>query len=829
MILPVRSCTASKELKMNARDRRFPVNLISLAVRAALAAAMAAPAITLAQDAGNGDVTALTMPTNYLQVGGEDTSNASDKFGEYNGLYKKGATFLGDFSLAGGDAYGLGTGTMRYGLSGSDLGTTSGSISGAISDQGKWNLGFGYDELRHQLTDSYETPFQGSVGGNNFTLPGNFGVISSAHKPAGFATAPGSNDLNAVQQSEFHSEDIYTDRKNTSFAAGYRFDSRWDVKFDFNHLGQDGAKLLGVGGDQVNSPAGSTYTWAGQTPLVIANPIDYTTDTFKFAANWVAGRGFATLSYYGSIFSDSYSSVSWNNPFIKAPGTVATGTVSAFPTDAISTFPSNMLNQVNLTGGYALPASTKIAGGLSYARNQQDDTYPGTGNIGLTPLGLPEASLHGVVEIEHLDLRLTNQFWRPLLLEAGVKFNERNNETSSNAYTFNTINEPATQTETSINAPMSNKKTQVDVSGDYRFFGRQHLTLGYEYDDTKRWCNNALANNAQGSLNAAATGGWAAYTAATCAQVPDTKEDKVTVNYRLGLSGGLNLNAGYSYSWRKADLSPTFYNPMQAVDNPAGSGAGGEGYEVLGFVSFFEASRHEQLVKAGANWQPTDKLSLSVNARYRDDRYADLTYGVQRGDTGSANIDSSYNFNDRRSVSLYASYQASSRFLTNLYKVTASAASATALNGGAGELWSNSQQESDTTIGFGARQDGLFSGKLDLSADLSYSLGNSYYNTSPFSGADLEGNTCSAIFYETCGSVPTIKNSTLRFQANASYQLSKAGRLMLGYTFQRLSSDDYLYNSYQYGYTPATLLPTNQQSPSYEISAIFIAYRYSFR
>ncbi|MGC2460083.1 MAG: MtrB/PioB family decaheme-associated outer membrane protein [Steroidobacteraceae bacterium] len=814
---------------MKARDRKFCMNLVSLAVRGALVASIAAPSITLAQDAGNDDVKALTMPTNFLQVGGEDNSKASDKFGEYNGLYKKGATFLGDFSLAGGDAYGQGSGTMRYDLSGTDLGTTSGSVNGSISDQGKWNLGFGYDELRHEFTNSYETPFQGTVGGNNFDLPSNFGVINTAYKPAGFATAPGTNDLTAQQQSDFHSDNIYSDRKNTSFTAGYRFDPQWDVKFDFNHLGQDGAKLLGVGGDQVNSPTGSTYTWAGQTPLVLPNPTDYTTDTFKFAVNWVGAKSYATLGYYGSIFSDSYSSVSWNNPFIKAPATVATGTVSAFPTDSISTFPSNMFNQLNLTGGYALPASTRIAGGISYAFNHQDDAYPGTGNIGLNPLGVPENSLHGLVEIEHLDLRLTNDSWKRLLLAAGVKFNERNNETSSNAYTYNTINEAAIQTETSVNAPMSNKKTQADVNGDFRISSRQHLSLGYEYDDTRRWCNNAAANDAQGSLNAAATGGWAAYTAATCAQVPDTKEDKLTVNYRLGVSSGLNLNAGYSYSWRKADISPTFYNPMQAVDNPAGSGASAEGYEVLGFVSFFEASRHEQMVKAGANWQPGDKLSLSLNGRYREDRYADLTYGVQDSDAASVNFDSSYSFNDRRSLSLYVTYQDSSRNLTNLYKVTSSAASATALSGTAGETWTNRLQESDTTIGAGARQDGLFSGKLNLSADLSYSLGNSEYDTSPFAGTDLEGNTCSAVYYQTCGSLPTIKNSTLRLRVNGSYQLSKAGTLIVGYTFQRLASDDYLYNAYQYGFTPATMLPTNQQSPSYEISAIYLAYRYRFR
>jgi MtrB/PioB family decaheme-associated outer membrane protein len=805
---------------------------MSLAVPGALAAAIAAPPITLAQDADTDDVKALTLPTNFLQVGGNYNSNASDKFGEYNGLNKQGTTFVGDLSLAGGDAYGSDTGTMRYGLSGTDLGTTAASLNASASNQGRWNLGLSYDELRHELTDSYQTPFQGAVGGNNFTLPSDFGVINTGYKPPGFKTAPGTNNLTAQQLSDFHSEDIHTDRKNSSLTAGYRFDAHWDVKVDFNHLTQDGAKLLGVGGDQVNSPTGSAYTWAGQTPLLLANPIDYGTDTIKLAANWVGTKSNATLGYYGSIFHDNYNSLSWNNPFIKAPATVATGTLSAFPTDSISTFPSNLFNQLNLTGGYQFSSSTRLTGGLSYGRSQQNVAFAGNGNIGLNPLGVPVNSLQGLVDIEHVDLKLTNQSWRPLVLSAGLKFNERDNKTPSNAYTYNTINEAAAQTETSINAPMSNKKTQADVSADYRISNQQHLSVNYEFDDTKRWCNNAAANYAQGSLDAAATGSWAAYTAATCAEVPDTKEDKMTVAYRLRASDSLNLNASYLYSWRKANASSTFYNPMQAVDNPAGSGAGAEGYEVLGFMSFFEASRHEQIVKAGANWQPGDKLSLSLNGRYTEDQYTDLTYGVQDSHAASANFDSTYIFNERRSVSLYVTYQDSSRNLTNLFKVTNSAATATGLSGVAGETWTNNLRESDTTIGAGARQDGLFASRLNLAVDLSYSLGNTTYNTSPFAGSDLEGNTCSSIYYETCGSPPTIKNSTLRLRVNGSYDLGKSGtggKILVGYTFQRLASDDYLYNAYQYGYTPATLLPTNQQSPSYQMSAIFVAYRYSYR
>ncbi len=721
---------------------------------------------------------------------------------------------------------------MRYSLSGADLGTASGSINASASDQGR---GTWVSAMTSCVTNSpaaIRRHSLGAIGGNVFSLPTNFGVINTGYKPAGFITAPGTNNLTAQQLSDFHSQDIYSDRKNTSLTAGYHITSQWDVRLDYNHLTQDGAKLLGVAGDQVNSPAGSTYTWAGQTPLVLANPTEYATDTAKAAVNWRSGRSYATANYYLSYFHDANDSLSWNNPFIKSPTTVATGTISAFPTDSISTFPTNLFNQVNLTAGHEFSSSTHLTGGLSYGRSTQDAGYATTGNIGLNPLGVPEYSLHGVVDIKHLDLKLTNQSWKSLVLAAGVKFNERDNRTPSNPYTFNTINESAAQTETSINAPMSNKKTQADISADYRITSRQHLSATYEFADTKRWCNNAAANDAQGSLNAAATGGWAAYTAATCAQVPDTKEDKMTLAYRLHASDSVNFNAAYVYSWRKADVSPTFYNPMQAVDNPAGSGAGAEGYEVLGFMSFFEASRHEQIVKAGVNWQPGDKVSLSLNGRYTDDQYADLTYGVQDSHLASANFDSTYIFSERSSVSLFATIQRSLRNLTNLYKVTSSNASSTALNGVAGETWTNELEESDTTVGASARRDGLLGGKLHLAADVSYSIGNTSYNTATFAGADLEGNSCSAIYYETCGGPPTIKNSSVRLRLNGSYDLGKSGlggKILMGYTYQHLASDDFLYNAYQYGYTPATLLPTNQQAPSYHVSAIFAAYRYSFR
>ena len=54
---------------------------------------------------------------------------------------------------------------MRWSVTGSDLGTTSRALGATVSNQGHWNFGIGYDELRHNITDTYQTPYLGSHGG----------------------------------------------------------------------------------------------------------------------------------------------------------------------------------------------------------------------------------------------------------------------------------------------------------------------------------------------------------------------------------------------------------------------------------------------------------------------------------------------------------------------------------------------------------------------------------------------------------------------------------------------------------------------------------------
>jgi MtrB/PioB family decaheme-associated outer membrane protein len=820
---------------MNAKRKNLAVSRVALAVQGALVAMFAMPTVAFAADDEAAD---LKTPTNFVEIGVGNTGKTSAKFGEYNGLHKDGGNLIGNFGVRGGDAYGDRNGTMRWGVSGSDLGTTSRSLDGSVSDQGKWTIGIGYDELRHYTSGSYQTPLQGTMGGNTFTLPQAFGVVKTGTITAGVINT-GTQGLTANQKSYFHTEEVYSGRKNTKFSAGYSFDPQWSVQFDYNRLTQSGAKLVSSSTDANQSwatvaaqntttlkkgpagfPAGTYY--AVENILMLMNPTNYQTDTFTLALNWIGDKGYANGSYYGSRFRDEYNSLNFVNPFIScgkaaAPNVVcadaagnATGVVpgAAFPINIQSTAPNNDFHQLNLNGGYAFTPATKLAGGLSYGRNTQNDSFVNDPNQMQANGVLPQSSLNGLVVTRHADLKLTSQTTKELMLIAGFKFNERDNRTAANTYNFIDLGD---KTRTSVSTPMSNKKTQLELAGDYRIDKAQSVHLGYEYESIKRWCNDALSNN---SRSTTAVAGY--YTTASCVQSPDSKENKLVANYKLKASSEVSLNAGYAYSRRVADINSSFYNPMQS---------NAEGYEFAGYMAFFDASRTEQLAKAGIKWQASEKLDVGLNGRYVNDHY-DSTLGVQTGHRWSANLDATYNYSDEGTVSAYATMQRRERNLLSGAAGGVPAASALVVPV---NTFNNRLTDDDYTLGVKAVHKGMLKGKLDVIADLNYSLGRSLYSTDINYLPNM--NTCAAIGTggQTCGQLPAIRNALLQLKVSGDYKVDKASKVVVGYLHQRLRSNDYYYNGYQLGYTPTGLMPTNEQAPSYSVNYVFAAYNFSFK
>ena len=102
-------------------------------------------------------------------------------------------------------------------------------------------------------------------------MPTNFGTINAA------VGQPSARVLTATQLGAFHTEEVGTTRKNASFGAGYTFSQELSLQFDYNHLVQSGAKLIGTGSQGgINLTGGSTGRAEGNN--IIMNPTNYQTD-----------------------------------------------------------------------------------------------------------------------------------------------------------------------------------------------------------------------------------------------------------------------------------------------------------------------------------------------------------------------------------------------------------------------------------------------------------------------------------------------------------------------------------------------------------------------
>lgn len=787
---------------MKTVNERFAPSTLSLAMRAVFLAMCAVPfASTFAwgADGEGSEVADLLRPDNYVEIGPGFTSRDSAKFGEYNGLNNSGAHLIGNFNVSGGNAYG-GDGTLRWNLNGTDIGTTSRSLGGSLESQGRWSVGVGYDELRHQISDTYQTHLQGAMGSNVFTAPANFGTFNGAiSTPTG-----GVRGLNATQLAAFHNEDVASTRKNISFNAGYHFNQQLNVQFDFNHLDQSGAKLLGSGAlGGVVGPLGGT--WRAEAVAILMNPTKYQTDTVNLALNWAGEKAYLSAGYFGSFFSNDNDRLTWQNVQMNnGTGLCASGGNCSYQTNTMSTAPNNQFHQINFSGGYKFSPSTRLSGGFSYGLNTQNASLL----TGLPEIAAVPQAFDGKVVTTHANLKLTHQASRDLALTAAVKYNERDNQSSSNTYRYYAINNLTTM-DAATNAPYSNRKTEVELAGDYRIDKKQSVRLAYNFETISRWCSN-MANGFN-----------------NCLVSPSSDENKIALRYKVKPVEDLSFNAAYSYADRHSKFDHNAVTPLSGLDTLTPNDVNAQDYP--GFIAYTYASRKQDQLRAGVSWQASERFELGLNGRYAKDDYYNSTLGVQDSRTTSINLDATYSYAENGSVSAYVSWQDNKRNLLSGAAGNGAVNTASSASGlvAPTNLWHNKLDGDAFVIGLSGKHRGLLGGKLDVMGDISYSDDKAGYSTAvgyPITGCNAAtGNNLN------CGDLPDITSRVLTLKLSGAYQIDKSSKIGLGYIYQNRRSNDYYYNTGLYGYTPNRVMPTNELVPNYTVSVVMATYIYSFK
>lgn len=707
----------------------LPLRASVAAVQAALVTLFAMPAAqaqSLPQgipDATDPAVAELVERDSRLEVGAGMVSSKSYKANEYTGIYSK-QLAVGGFELRGGARFGSDDQT-RWRLFGSDLGTDSRSLGGEYTEGSGTKIFFGWDELRRNRSDSYQTPLQGA-GSSVLTLPSSWRVplvpqvSGTAANARGLSpTVTGANGLvngavvapSAAQQATaaaiqaadlpaFQHVNLYTQRKAGYVGLSNVIDSNWDISASIKHEDKTGLKPMGT----------VTRVTGGDISTVIPDLINQTTEQFNAAVRFHQDALSLRGEYYGSLFTNNVPSMTWSN--------------WARPTDAqtMSSAPSNEFHQLGLTGSYDFSPKTHLVANASYARNTQNSSYL---TSSYTPL-VPVSSLSGLVVTKTFNTKLTSRPVKDLNVSAGYKFDERDNRTPVNTYGFYDAGEAAAATSsvfqsyypgttlasnTNLNAnrPYSRRSNQINLDGDYRIIPGQSIKAGLDAQQIDRYCS----------------GSWI-----SCVDADKTKETTSKLEWRLNAFESVSARLGLNHSIRTvhynedawlalvpaANLSPTGapagssvystmlangwtgYGPISGL-NPLPTAGSANAFffannnvasnalygnqnrisELPGMRRYNMADRTRDKFRSAIDWQVTEQFSLQAGFDYNRDNYSNSVYGLTKASGGALNLDGTLALSESSSVTLFASHEEQrSTAQGNSYTANATA---TAVNG----------------------------------------------------------------------------------------------------------------------------------------------------
>lgn len=918
---------------MKTQMNRFAVRVSVLAVQGALIAMTAAPSAYADDD----EVAELVRPTSTVEIGVTYTNPNNDnrganskgndtayKYGEYNGLQRKGATAIGNIDLRGG-AYDSDDAT-RWRVTGTDLGLETRNLSVEYGVQGKFRVNIGYDELLRNRSDTYQTPY-GGTGSNHLFLPNNWivpivpqnnatGVNARAFSPTtGLAasnpityaagvwtpTQPSAGNrvaVNAIEVADlpaFHNVNISTKRTRIDGGFMYNIDEQWDIQVTARHERKDGTQLMSTVYRAVPSTNGSVGDFAATIPYLI----NQDTDQFNASLNFKNDRGFFQAAYYGSFFNQNVPSMSWQ-PWVSGNIVSAAGVGSARPfvTATESTAPSNTFQQLSLTGGYNVDRNTKLVVNAAYGRNTQNANFL----TDYSTVGVPQPSLNGLVINKSLGLKLTSRPTRDWSFVAGYKYDLRDNRTPVNTYQYSDAGEtpaasasftglgvsssaPALRAQNvNANRPYSKRVNQFNFDADYVVAKGQAIKAGIDWQKIDRWCS----------------GSWI-----DCVDAASTKETTARLEYRANALDNLSGRVGYAYSSRKvsnynenaflalvpyANVVPigqtisayqamvanglngygpmlgynggvlvngTFFPNNNALSN-ALYGNNNRISELPGMRRYNMADRNRDKLRSSVNWQATDKLSLQGGLDYNLDDYDHSVYGLKKAKSWALNLDGAYAVSEDLSLSAYYTYEDQrSRSAGNTYTAnnngtgtSAAVNGQTAVIGGCYATlatrnqnnkldpcndWSVDMRDKVDTLGFNVKHKGLMSGKLEMSGDLllthartNYGANGGVYVNNPLAVAGVPAATIPAAFFVSAVDLPEVKTNVVEFRINGKYAIDKVSAVRIGYSYQRMKTNDYAYDGMQFG-TLTGVLPTNEQSPSYTVHSIGAAYIYTFK
>lgn len=776
--------------------------------RTILAASIAAIGLSapLAAQAEDDDLRSLTRPGSEVEVGVGNVSDGSYKFGDYGrGLEKSGAYLIGNVRMntrGDNNANYLELIGRNLGLSGSRDFTIKGG------EQGNYGLSFEYDELSKLHSDTYQTPYTG-MGSAYLVKPAPWTITPAPGAGTNISTANMTNL--AANMKRFNVE---TQRKATGLGLTKQLDGGWDVAVNFKREKKDGTQLAGAAMQTIN-------TSENRGTFLAPEPIDYITDLFDVLARYADEKLQMQLGYHASLFDGASQPLVWDNLYYNALG-AANGSNAL--TGRHAPMPDNQFHRIRASGGYTLGEGTRLTGNLSLGRMTQNEAFLPYSTLGTMPA---TTSLNGRVDTTHADIKLNSNLTHEVNLTAGYKYDDRDNRTAVNTYTYYVADntslsafDPATGTFPQLNVrknnPLSKTQQALYADLDYHLSAATRLKLGYDYDKvthtyepTAGDIEHTVKAEVKHSFSDTASGGLAYAYSDRNASAYDGMAPAMstfTATYLASLCA-----TGNSFSYNGVVTACTGAVSATAATTPY--------LDTPALRKFFLTDRKRDKLRAFADFAPSEKFDLQLGASYYKEKYpeAEIGYGLTRATGWSANVDANWAATEAVSGVFFASF----------------------------EDYSTDQRSSDTktdrlgrqlnTLAFFNQWGGVIS-RVDRSLTMGLGFKVKQDDSLDWGGEFTHAATVGSTGFSNLGTsvaatlkpMPDTVSRLSRLELFGKYKVQKDLTLNVKYAYEQFNSSDWAWDGQTIAVAPTNFINTNQTSPDYRVHAIGASLAYSF-
>ncbi|WP_299787999.1 MtrB/PioB family decaheme-associated outer membrane protein [uncultured Shewanella sp.] len=465
-----------------------------------------------------------------------------------------------------------GKGGYRASIEADNLGMENGRLDINAGKAGQYNLNLNYRQIATYKTDSAMTPYQG-VGGDDLTLPGNW------------QTAGSSQEMSQLYSS-LNPTELSLKRKRAGMGIEYQGEELWSTYVNYQREDKSGLKQT----------SGSFYNQS----MMLAEPVDYTTDTIEAGIKLRGDNWFTAINYNGSIFKNEYSQLGFDNAFNPTFGAANRGYMSLDP--------DNESHTVSLMG-QVIADKTIMSGRVHYGQMTQDQEFV-TSGYGYQ---VPAESLDGRVDMTGVNLKLVSRINRSVRLNASYDYTDRDNKTNVEQWTQISIDEVNGQA--AYNTPYDITTQRAKLGVDYRITRGMKLEAGYDYRTDDRSYQDRET----------------------------TDEHTLWTKFRLSSFDNWDM-------WIKGS-----YGERDGSDYEASQWTSSESNDLLRKYNL--ADRKRTMIEARVTHSPIDTLTLDFGTRYAIDDYNETQIGLTESKDLSYDASVSYLLNDDMTVTAFYNRQ----------------------------------------------------------------------------------------------------------------------------------------------------------------------------